>query len=134
MQLKSKEDILLPEKGLIVDPKTIADLNKIDWAIRDRRYHVKAAFALDGMSEAIRQSGADYGFKAPTAFGLTFQEKEAPFRVRRRTFKPNSLVFGEKLYREDIETYLRCLRSESWVDETALFTEIEAIGANKMID
>lgn len=134
VQMKGKDDIWLPEKRILIDPKTIADLNKIHWAVKDRRYYVKAALSLDGMGLAMKQSGKDYGYKNPDIFLLTFQEKSAPFRVRRRNFGPNSLVFGEKKYREDIDLYVKCETSGRWIDEETLSVEIEAIGANSQWD
>jgi hypothetical protein len=129
VQMKGKDDIFIPEKRLIIDLKSIADLDKIYWAVKDRRYHVKAAISLDGLGEAMRQSGIDYGFKNPDTFGIAFQEKSAPFRVRRRKFEPNSLVFGEKLYKEDLATYVKCIKTEKWIDEELLFTDMAAHGA-----
>lgn len=126
---KSKEDILLPKQRIIVDLKSIASLKKIPWEAKDRRHHVKAAFALDGMGEAMRQSGVDYGFKSPDKFCLAYQEKTAPFRVRRKVLGPNSLVLGEKLYREDLNTYVSRIRLEDWRDMDKMFEEMEIPGA-----
>ena len=114
--VKTKADIFLPN-GLVVDLKTTTSTDKEDVrnTIRERRYHVQGAFCLDVICNTIDQSGLE--LKKPDKFVLCFQdkrEKSGIFDIRIGPIGPTSLVLGEKEYKANLATYLKCVQENRW--------------------
>jgi hypothetical protein len=113
---KCKPDTLLLT-GIVNDNKTTTNVKPEAFSrtISERRYHVQGAFILDGVRQALAQSGQDIGLeRAPDTFVLTAQEKSAPFDILCSPVGPASLGQGEELYKKNLETYARCVRDDFW--------------------
>lgn len=101
--------------GTIVDLKTARDASPAGFpgSILSWRYHVQAAFYLDGIARARAAGGVD--MPAPKAFVFVAVEKVAPYAVAvYHLDAQQSLAIGRREYREDIGTYAECARSGVW--------------------
>lgn len=110
---------------IIVDLKTTNDASPEGFAksINDWRYHVQHPFYMEGISEAIAQSGSER--RRPKAFLFVAVEKTAPFAVAVYKLDADSASIGEREYREDLDTYAACSGSDVW---PGYGDKIQAIG------
>ena len=93
--------------GIVVDLKTTQDASAGSFA-RDAakyRYHVQAAFYLDG----LRANGV-----AVDSFAFVAVEKSSPFLVQCFVADDDFVTAGRAAYRRDLELYKRCLTSGDW--------------------
>lgn len=104
---KSRQDWFNSSNNLIADLKSTEDAS--DEAFRKSafkyRYHVQAAFYLDG----ARACGMD-----PQGFVFIAVEKKAPFLVNVFYADEEFIEAGRHAYRSDLETYMQCVRSGTW--------------------
>lgn len=101
--------------GTIVDLKTARDASPSGFpgSILSWRYHVQAAFYLDGIERAKAAGGVD--MPAPKAFVFVAVEKVAPYAVAVYHLDvQQSVAIGRREYREDLDTYAECARSGIW--------------------
>ncbi|TCO70245.1 PD-(D/E)XK nuclease-like domain-containing protein [Rhodovulum euryhalinum] len=104
--------------GVIADLKTCRDasFDGFQKSIWDWRYHVQAAFYLDGIREAIRQGGF-HGVEElpePAHFVFGALEKVEPYASATYLAVPEMLEIGRREYRKDLRTYADCLSSDKW--------------------
>jgi len=90
------------EDGIVVDVKTTDDasLEEFSRSIAKWRYHVQAAFYLDGLAEAIKQSGSDRVI--PDQFVFLVVEKKPPYAVACYVLDEEAIALGRLEYREDV--------------------------------
>lgn len=102
---KCRPDLILPS-GIIVDIKTTKDasLNAFMRSIAKYRYHVQAAFYLDGIST----------FEKVDKFVFIAVEKSPPYGVAVYALDEGAIDKGMSDYRKDLETYATCLRANRW--------------------
>lgn len=91
---------------LSVDLKTTQDLREFAKSVANYRYHVQAAFYADVFEWAFGDQLKGFEFLAV--------EKEAPNASRIFALDTPSIAYGRKLYREALNTYAECLRSDVW--------------------
>lgn len=107
----------------------IADLKKVPvekggmsaWArkVHEYRYHVQAAFYLDGMRLNLMH---------PRAFVFVVVEEEPPYQVALYTLPDEWLAQGRTQYQRDLVAYGRCLDSGEWPAYPAEIRECEMPG------
>jgi exodeoxyribonuclease VIII len=104
---KSRQDWFNDSNRLIVDLKSTEDAS--DEAFRRSafkyRYHVQAAFYLDG----ARACGLD-----PQGFVFIAVEKKPPFLVNVFYADEEFIEAGRQAYRNDLEIYMHCVRTGVW--------------------
>lgn len=102
---KARPDLLL-EGGIIVDIKTTNDASfkEFQKSIANFRYHVQAAWYLDGVS---RHHAAD-------SFVFIAVEKKPPYAVAVYMLDEASIEKGREVYRQDLATYAECLKNNKW--------------------
>lgn len=100
--------------GIVIDLKTARDASPEGFSksIQGWRYHVQAAFYLDGIAHARAAGGVD--MPAPRAFVFIGVEKTAPYAVGVYTLDAQSLEIGRREYREDLATYAECRGADVW--------------------
>lgn len=100
--------------GIIVDVKTTDDASPEEFSrsVAKWRYHVQAAFYLDGITAAIKQSGEP--LKIPTAFVFLVVEKKAPYAVQPYILDDESIELGRAAYRANLRTLARCMEANEW--------------------
>lgn len=100
--------------GLIVDLKTCADasLEGFQKSLNDWRYYVQAPFYMEGISEAIAQSGSTR--PRPKAFVFVAVEKTAPYAVAVYMPDAETMAIGEREFREDLAAYAACVLPDVW--------------------
>jgi exodeoxyribonuclease VIII len=94
--------------GLLLDLKTTMDASPAGFAraVERYRYHVQAAYALDGWRAA--------GGSSIERFLLVAVEKTAPFAVALYDLPAAALTSGRALYRRDLATASDCLSRQHW--------------------
>lgn len=94
--------------GVILDVKTTKDARPDEFAksIANYRYHVQAAFYSDGYQQAFG--------KHPKGFVFIAVETEPPHLVGVYVASEAMILRGRADYRADLETYRRCLASDTW--------------------
>jgi hypothetical protein len=117
VQCRCRPDFLKAD-GVIVDVKTTDDASPKGFArsIAKFRYHVQAAFYLDGISASKTQ-------KADT-FVLIAIEKTYPFAVATYQITDFDMALGRDSYRKNLHTFAECLKTNTW---PAYSSEIEPI-------
>lgn len=102
------------EDGIIVDVKTTVDasLEEFSRSVAKWRYHVQAAFYLDGLREAVAQSGSNQS--APTEFVFLAIEKKPPYAVGCYVLDDESMRLGRAEYRADLERLAEAKVSDVW--------------------
>jgi hypothetical protein len=90
----------------IPDLKTMADLSTIERDAWKYRWHMQAAFYLDGYR-------AITGEDAP-GFVMVAQEKSAPFCVAVRPWDAHAIEWGRAQIRRALRTLAGCLESGDW--------------------
>lgn len=95
------------DDGAIIDVKTAADGGPEEFmrSASTYRYHVQAAFYLDGCLATGNSSGE---------FFLVVVEKEAPFNVSFFLASNEMVAAGRDAYRENLDTYDKCIRTDDW--------------------
>lgn len=93
--------------GIVVDLKTTMDAGQHDFsrAASNYRYHVQAAFYLDG----LKACGVEVD-----SFAFIAVEKEAPYLVSVYAADDVFLAKGRQAYQADLATYKACLESNTW--------------------
>ncbi len=99
--------------GVVVDLKTALDasLDGFERSVEKWRYHVQAAFYLDGI-RAARAAGAD--ITEPQGFIFVAVEKTAPFAVGVYHIDAQAIEIGRRKYREDLTKYAECVSTGKW--------------------
>ena len=94
--------------GLLLDLKTASDASPAGFAraIERYRYHVQAAYALDGWPQA--------GGSAMDEFLFIVVEKTPPYAVALYELSPTLLDAARVLYRRDLATAAACLARQQW--------------------
>jgi hypothetical protein len=108
-----------------VDLKTCADasLEGFQKSLNDWRYYAQAPLYMEGVSEAIAQSGS--ARPRPRAFLFVAVEKTAPYAVAVYMPDAETMAIGEREVREDLDSYATCRALDSWPGYS---TKIEPIG------
>ncbi len=98
----------LMEDGDILDLKSCEDASQAGFAksAAKYRYHVQAAFYLDGMAATIGHKDKNFGF-------IAF-EKEAPFAVAVYVLRPQDVEIGREEYRRNLATLAQCKINRQW--------------------
>lgn len=101
----------ISDKGPVVDLKSTkaASPAKFRRSIIDYRYHVQAAFYLDG----LRANGID-----TRGFIFLAVEKRRPYIAEAYYLDPDFLAAGRAQYKEDLATYMECRRTKNWYGYT----------------
>lgn len=107
LECKARPDIVHPN-GLILDLKTTDSALPSDFqrTIAKFRYHVQAAWYLDGVSRA---SGFTFD-----QFIFIVIEKKPPFGISLFVASPQMIEQGRAAYQKDFAVYASCMRTESW--------------------
>lgn len=92
----------------IVDYKTArsAEPYQVAKAIADYKYHLSAAWYMDGVQSL--------GLISNPRFLFIFQEKTAPYLVTVAELDEEALITGRVLMAEAIDTYVRCSARGEW--------------------
>lgn len=100
--------------GVVVDLKTSVDASPEGFSssINSWRYHVQAAYYLDGIRAAIAAGASDLA--VPKAFVFVAVEKTAPYAVGVYLIDAESIDIGRREYRADLDRYSECVASNSW--------------------
>ena len=96
------------DQCVLVDLKTTRDGlddETITRTLARYRYHVQAAWYVDG----ARAAGLNV-----RAFVFVFVEKSRPHGARVVTLCEDSITCGRVLYRENLDTYAKCLATGEW--------------------
>ncbi len=104
---KARPDIIHPN-GMILDLKTTDSALPEDFqrTISKFRYHVQAAWYLDGVSKATGHVFDQFCFIAI--------EKKPPYAVAVYVATPAMIEAGRKAYQKDFATYAECLSTDVW--------------------
>ena len=115
---KARPDFLRND-GIIIDVKTTmnASLKEFEKSIANFRYHVQAAYYLDGLTQIL-------GFKVKL-FVFVVIEKTPPYGIAVYVCNEAMLEKGRELYRRDLNLYAECLKNNQWPSYPA---EIQEIG------
>lgn len=102
--------------GVIVDLKTCLDASYDGFqkSVWKWRYHVQAAFYLDGIEAALRQAPSTTTMPAPKAFLFVAVEKTAPYGVGVYHLDAQNIAIGRREYREDLARFAECERTGEW--------------------
>lgn len=100
---KSRCDLVLGH--ILIDLKTIINAQEADKSIGKWRYDVQDAFY---------SSGHWHVFGEVPRFAFAFVEKKPPYEVRLIQLDQDAQTFGADRYKEDIDTYKKCLDSGIW--------------------
>lgn len=98
---------LIHRAGVIVDLKTTEDASPggFQRSCFNFRYHVQAAFYLDGLA-ACGEPAKGFAFIAV--------EKKAPYLVAVYEADPEMIAAGRQAYERDLLIYAECLRTDCW--------------------
>lgn len=106
---KCRPDWLITEGMLaILDVKSTASAAMEDFqrSAFNYRYHVQAAWYLDGLAHAMGET--------PDSFMFLAFEKEPPFACAWYFADSGMIEAGRREYRQALETYARCLEKNEW--------------------
>lgn len=92
--------------GRATDLKTTVDLRDFARSVANYRYHVQQAFYSDVWHWATGCDLEDFLFLAV--------EKDLPCANRLIALDKPSVDYGRKLYREALNTYAKCLKTDTW--------------------
>jgi len=118
---KARPDFVTERMGstFIVDLKTTEDASPraFSRSAYKYRYHVQAAFYLDGYAQATGIT--------PEAFIFVAVEKTPPYLVACYVYGPEELNLARATYKQNLETYLECLNSNSWPGYAEIINPLE---------
>lgn len=99
----------LPYGNVIPDVKTTTDVDAeaFAWEIKERGYHVQAAWYLD-LYESLRP------WDRRDAFALVAVEKRAPYVSRVFNLSERAIALGRRTYKQLLTRYLDCLEAVEW--------------------
>lgn len=106
--------------GVLVDVKTTEDASPeaFSRSVLQYRYHVQAAWYLEGAARSIDQmpigQSLPPGVQVPTVFLFVAVEKKPPHAVAVYMLDDDALRLGRDAMRIDLEVYSRCLQSNQW--------------------
>lgn len=129
--------------NIVIDLKTTDDasLDGFSKSIANWRYDVQAPYYLDGLREALKQSGdkppaegaaelsaywidqktgvlcrcrPDFWRGEPKHFVFIAVEKKPPYAVGVYVLDEESMALGAAQYRHDLNTYAECLANDNW--------------------
>ena len=108
LQCKCRPDWLLNDGSIIVDLKTTEDAspNEFQKSIAKWRYHVQAAWYLDGIEKATG--------KRPEQFIFIVVEKKAPFACAVYVADPQMVEIGAQTARADLDKLNVCKAADHW--------------------
>lgn len=112
--------------GVIVDLKTCRDASYDGFqkSIWEWGYYKQDPFYQDGINEALKQAGGTCEMPAPRAFVFVAIEPVAPYPCSVFLLEQEPRELGRRDYREALNTYAECLRTDEW---PAYSAEIESI-------
>ena len=104
---RCRPDFINTAHNVVIDLKTTlcAGLSLFTRDVVNYRYHVQAAFYVDG----LRALGCDV-----QTFIFIAVEKEAPYNIGIYELSADDLKFGRSLYQRNLKTYSQCLETKSW--------------------
>ena len=105
VRCKGRIDKWIKGDAKIIDLKTTVDASAAETAIAKFRYHRQMAMYRDGL---WLLTGTDCW---PA---LIFVETARPWAVRAALLSPNALKLGYREYRQLLEQYAECRKSDSW--------------------
>lgn len=116
---KCKPDAIVGDEGVILDVKSTKDsATEKDFlkSVGNYAYHVQAAFYLDGVREALKQSiGQSVGLQsAPGRFVFLVVEKGAPHGVDLFELDEEDIAVGRALYRKYLQEMAICQMENHW--------------------
>lgn len=136
LMCKCRPDYLTP--NYIADYKSIADIEKIGRDLVGYKYHIQAAYYLEGLNNLRKLLRKDmtanqlqdtflkcnqliqnHPSKDHNNFIFAFQEKEAPYLVRLKTLDQEVLEIGREKFRLGLEIYKENIEkygAEKWED------------------
>ena len=102
--------------GIVVDLKTTEDASReaFERSVLNYRYHVQAAFYLDGLAHAIDQSPDPLPVPTPREFVFLCVEKKPPHAVAVYRLDSETLELGRREYRRDLATLAQCIQADRW--------------------
>jgi len=94
--------------NILIDVKTTGDctLKEFTKSVANFRYHVQAAFYLDGVSQVMKTKFEHFIFIAI--------EKEPPYEIQIFDLDYRSIEQGREEYKENLITYARCEKENYW--------------------
>lgn len=107
----------ITDKAAVVDYKSaMAVYPARAWAaaVFRQRYHVQSAFYLDGVANAVAQSGVTLPVPLPDAFVFFAQQKHEPFLVKPWKLGQGSQLLGQRECRKNLATILECEKTQRW--------------------
>lgn len=106
---KCRPDLITANGQIMGDLKTTDDVSEAGFGatIVQRRYEVQAAWYLD-ILEML------YGADAPKLFAFIPAQKKRPHDVAVHWLEDWQIARGRRLYRQDLETYLRFRDANHW--------------------
>lgn len=102
--------------GILVDVKTTTDASPEAFArsVLDWRYHVQAAFYLEGTGLAIGQAETVSDLALPHEFVFIAVETKPPHAVACYRLDRETLSIGAREFRRNLDTFAECQRSGVW--------------------
>jgi hypothetical protein len=103
---KGRPDYIRPD--LIIDLKTTIDARPDVFSrqVWNYRYHVQAAYYIDGMTSLDGQKPRDFLFIAI--------EKSPPYGIQFYLADQTMIDQGRREYQQDMEVYAQCMASDEW--------------------
>jgi len=119
---KCKPDAIVFEQGVILDLKTTNDdatEKAFGKAVGNYGYHIQAAFYLDGVKEALKQSSVvdsrSVGLQStPERFVFLVVEKSAPHGVALFELDFSDLCIGREAYKKYLQELAICQMENYW--------------------
>lgn len=110
---RGRVDLAETKNGILVDLKTTADASpdKFTRSIFDYRYHVQAAYYLDGLAKT---GAADFDASRDWPFIWICVEKEAPFCVGVWAADETMIARGREIYRRELDALKKCIDDDFW--------------------
>lgn len=104
---------------LIIDVKTTrgADPESFAKSIAQYRYHVQAAYYMDGFESATGRK--------PRGFMFIAVETEPPYLVACYVASEAMILRGRDAYQRDLQTYRECIDTDTWPGLSAIPTIID---------
>jgi exodeoxyribonuclease VIII len=115
---KGKVDFIRDD-GIVIDVKTAANasLKEFEKMIANHRYHVQAAFYLDGLNEL---TGKNFN-----TFVFVVIEKTPPYEIGVYYLQEAAIDKGREEYKKNLEVYATCLKTNNWYGYSR---EIQPVG------